>query len=87
MSKPKFVRFNGADDVVIRWGSNDDPRPLLTVGEVYEIEDIEVHSWHTKIRLKGVVGKFNDASFTYVDSTDKSEALCDWEKRARNYLK
>jgi|JI9StandDraft_1071089.scaffolds.fasta_scaffold07376_4 hypothetical protein len=59
----KRVRFLGASTAQIAWGDNDDPNPVLTVGEVYEVEDFVVHSWHTKLWLKGVEGKFNSASF------------------------
>jgi hypothetical protein len=74
-----FVRFVGASDAQVGWGSNDDPRAILVVNEVYELDRIEVHSWHTKISLKGVVGKFNDASFEYIDPNDKSVAVRDWQ--------
>lgn len=81
----KQVTFNGASIEQIRWGGNDDPNPLLEVGKTYEIEDIEVHSWHTKIRLVGIDGKFNDASFTYLDPTDKEKAIQDWQQRVVDY--
>lgn len=60
---PRFVKFLGASKDQVRWGGNDDPNAVLRVGERYEIADIEVHSWHTKIRLVGIKGQFNDASF------------------------
>lgn len=61
------VKYLGASEEQIRWGGNDDPRPLLTLGQVYEVEEKEVHSWHTKIRLVGIVGQFNDSSFEYCE--------------------
>lgn len=61
------VRYIGATIEQIRWGSNDDPRPKLVVGEVYHVKRREVHSWHTKIELELFPGLvFNDASFEYV---------------------
>ncbi|KKP51573.1 MAG: hypothetical protein UR43_C0019G0016 [candidate division TM6 bacterium GW2011_GWF2_33_332] len=60
------VKFVSADDDQVKWGSNDDPRLVLNTDDVYEIESIEVHSWHTKIYLKGIKGKFNSVSFKLV---------------------
>lgn len=60
------VIYIGASEEQVRWGGNSDPRGLLEEGKEYEVEDKEVHSWHTKIKLKGIDGKFNDASFRYL---------------------
>jgi hypothetical protein len=60
------AKYLGADIHQIRWGGNDDPRGLLAEGQIYEVERQEAHSWHTKIRLVGIDGMFNDASFEYV---------------------
>jgi hypothetical protein len=81
------VRFDGACDIQVRWGSNnDDPRPLLTIGTVYDVTKIEVHSLHTKIELHGFEGKkFNSASFTWADETVFEAALKAW--RQARYLK
>ena len=57
------VKYIGATDGQVQWGSNDDPRGLLTEGEWYEVEDREVHSWHTQITLVGVKGRFNSVCF------------------------
>jgi hypothetical protein len=56
-------------DEQVKWGYNSDPRGVLTVGEVYEVERVEVHSWHTKIFLVGVdCGRgFNKVSFEEVE--------------------
>ncbi len=59
----KQVTFLGASIEQIRWGSNDNPNDILTIGETYDIEDAEVHSWHTKIKLVGFDGIFNSSSF------------------------
>jgi hypothetical protein len=48
------VVYTGADDDQVRWGSCADPRGLLVEGETYEVEREDVHSWHTKLFLKGV---------------------------------
>ena len=62
----KYVIFNGATEEQIKWGSNDDPNKSLKIGKKYKVCNIEIHSWHTKIELKGITGKFNDVSFTYI---------------------
>jgi len=61
------VIFDGADDAQVKWGSNDDPRGLLTVGATYEVEIRDVRSWHTKLKLKGIDGWFNSVSFSPAD--------------------
>ena len=58
------VTFDGATKEQIKWGSNDDPNKVLTVGQEYTIEKWKVHSWHTKVKLEGVDGWFNSVSFT-----------------------
>jgi hypothetical protein len=46
-----------------KWGSNDDPSKFLIEGATYYIEKVEVHTWHTKLHLRGVYGKFNSVCF------------------------
>ena len=60
------VRFLGASKEQTMWGSNDDPNPVLTVGETYDVESREVHSWHTKLKLVGFDGRFNSVCFEEV---------------------
>ena len=57
------VRYIGCDDDQIKWGNNSDPRGILVLGNIYEVEKKEVHSWHTKIFLSGIKGKFNSVCF------------------------
>ena len=68
MEKGTKVKYEGANDAQVNWGSNnDDPRGVLTEGEVYTVLSAEVHSWHTKIRLVEFPEyKFNSASFEEV---------------------
>lgn len=48
----------------INWGGNDDPRGLLESGKTYDIELVDIHTWHTKIYLKDFPGKkFNSVHF------------------------
>ena len=60
------VKFTETFDAQVKWGNNDDPRLLLDTETIYEVENVEVHSWHTKLYLVGIDGKFNDASFKLV---------------------
>ncbi len=62
----KTVVYTGSTEEQVRWGSNTDPRGLLTEGTTYEIERTEVHSWHTKVKLAGIDGWFNSVSFELV---------------------
>lgn len=62
------VRYIGASDTQVNWGSNDDPRGVLVEGEVYEVAAREVHTWHTKLSLVGVKGRFNSVCFEEVDA-------------------
>ena len=57
------VRFIGCNKDQIAWGNNDDPNPLLFVGDKYYVEKVEVHSQHTKLTLRGVSGRFNSVCF------------------------
>jgi hypothetical protein len=57
------VKYTGASDAQVNWGGNDDPRGILTVGNVYYVEETEVHSSYTKVKLKGITGWFNSVSF------------------------
>lgn len=61
------VRFTECSEGQIRWGGHDDPNGLLIPGEVYEVEKVDVHSWHTKYILKGFPGQvFNSVCFEEV---------------------
>lgn len=57
------VKYIGASDVQVQWGNCDDPRDVLIKGEVYEVEKEEVHTWHTKLYLAGIEGRFNSVCF------------------------
>ncbi len=60
------VRFVGATEAQVQWGGNDDPNKVLKVGQIYMIDAIKVHSWHTKVRILGFEGAFNSVSFKAV---------------------
>jgi hypothetical protein len=60
------VIFVGCSVDQINWGSNDDPNEVLSIGAVYTISKVDVHSWHTKIYLEGFAGKFNSVCFEMI---------------------
>lgn len=57
------VIYTGTSDEQVRWGGNDDPRSCLIEGDIYQIEKVEVHSWHTKLTLRNIPGRFNSVTF------------------------
>ena len=54
----KLIKHNSEEQM--NWGSNDDTRTHLTVGNIYEAE-VELHNWHTKLIIYGK--KFNAVCF------------------------
>ncbi len=67
MKHGDIVKFLGCSSDQIQWGSNDDPNRILIVGDKYFVEHVDVHSYHTKIELRGVKGKFNSVCFEVVE--------------------
>jgi len=62
------VKYVGATDNQVRWGSNDDPRGLLIKGQIYNVSRKEEHSWHTKLYLEKFPKlKFNSVCFKEVE--------------------
>ena len=68
MKKNDVVEYIGCSTEQINWGNNDDPRSFLIVGKHYEVEKIDVHRQHTKIKLYNKVGWFNSVYFELVES-------------------
>ena len=61
------VKFLGCSKEQVAWGCNDDPSGILFVGDKYYVEHVWVYSQHTKIELRGVMGKkFNSVCFEKV---------------------
>lgn len=59
-----IVEFTHTDKDMENWGGCDNPiKKGLSIGKHYEVSDVEIHTWHTKISLKGFEGKFNSVSF------------------------
>ncbi len=61
-----LVRFLGCSEEQVRWGDNDDPNPILLLGTVYHIREVETHSCYTKVSLEGIQGRFNSVCFEKV---------------------
>jgi len=64
--KGNKVIYLGCSQEQINWGNNDDPTKILIEGAIYYIENVEVHSQHTKLTLRGVTGRFNSVCFKKV---------------------
>jgi len=60
------VKFIGCSKEQIQWGNITDPTGILIVGDRYYIEHVEIHSYHTKLTLRGISGKFNSTCFENV---------------------
>jgi len=71
------VRYIGCTNEQINWGNNDDPRSFLIIGREYIIENVEIHSSHTKISLCNKWGKFNSVCFEVVNSKSISHKKMD----------
>ncbi len=63
MEKNDIVEYIGCSQEQMRWGNNDDPTSYLIIGKNYTIEEVKVHSQHTKIKLYNKVGWFNSVCF------------------------
>lgn len=61
------VRFKGCDKDQRNWGNGDNPAGKLRIGSEYIVSNVEVHSWHTKISVEKIEGKFNSVCFEVLD--------------------
>lgn len=62
----RYVAHPTVEHVV--WAGTDDPAGVLEVGEVYELQRVEIHSYHTKLFLSGNPEKgFSSTSFEIVE--------------------
>lgn len=55
-------------------------RELLILDEVYDVYDVEAHSWHTDVYLCGFDKPFNSVNFTYYDKNGNEVELSDTEE-------
>jgi len=62
------VMYLGATKDQAKFGRSEDHRLYLKKGKIYEVIDIESHSWHTLylIKVKKVIRKFNSVCFVDV---------------------
>ncbi len=58
------VVFKGQSEEQRKWGGNADANSYLIVGQEYVVSSVEVRSWHTKLSLSNVTGRFNSVCFT-----------------------
>jgi hypothetical protein len=66
------VKYTGCSKEQEQWGGNDNPEAKgLIVGNIYEVEKTEVHTWHTKMFLKEIDGKFNSVCFLDTRNADR----------------
>jgi hypothetical protein len=56
------AKFIGCSKEQIAWGNCDDTSHLI-LDCIYTIEEVKVHSQHTKIKLIGEMGRFNSVCF------------------------
>lgn len=61
------VRFIGCSDEQVQWGGSDDPRKVLELGSEYDVYKVEEYSWHTKITLVCIRGRFPSVCFEVVE--------------------
>ena len=59
----KVIYIGCSDEQVNLGAGNDDPRKTLIEGATYYVEKVETNSWHSKLHLRGVYGKFNSVAF------------------------
>ena len=63
MEQGQWVIFCGCTEEQSNWGNNDDPH-MLEYGRAYQLEKVEPHKSHTKLKLVNIDGKFNSVCFT-----------------------
>ena len=61
------VKYLGYTKEQVAWGGNDTPY-MLILDRIYEVVDVDEHRQHTKVQLKGIVGRFNSVHFEVIDA-------------------
>lgn len=69
LSSTELARFTGCTQEQHSWCNYTGDYKRLIVGKIYEVERVEVHSWHTKVFLVGIKGSFNSVCFDVVEDT------------------
>jgi hypothetical protein len=70
----KIVKYNSSKQTAWNYGQGNNPEGRLLDGQEYEVERVEVHSWHTLYHLKGDIGKYNSVMFDGVLKGDHNES-------------
>lgn len=55
------VKYVGCIDAQAKWGQSEDPRGVLIDGNIYDVDKVEVHTWHTLYHIAG--HKYNSTCF------------------------
>ena len=64
MKSSTKTEYIGCTIEQIKWGGNDDPRDVLTLGSIYTVKNIVRKNWHSKLELEEFPGKlFNSICF------------------------
>lgn len=61
------VKYLGCSPVQVT--GHDNPRGILTIGQIYILQRVEASSWHTDFYLQGIDGNFNSVCFDRVDQS------------------
>lgn len=78
VEQTEHARYLGTFDEQVRWGFCQDPRGVLVEGHVYEVERYEVHTWHTKVFIKGIDSGRGFPGGAFEFKTIDDPAKCAW---------
>lgn len=70
------AKYIGCSDAQFNFGHGKDPRDYLEEGEVYDIVDVKVHSWHTVYYIQvspSYSAPFNSVCFNLVGEGEETE--------------
>jgi hypothetical protein len=57
------VKCISTDKDIQKYGHAKGNLDCLEIGNIYNVESVDIHSWHTIITLKGIDGTFNSCLF------------------------
>lgn len=81
MASRRKVTYRDCSQEQASWGSCADPRGILEPGKAYEVERMQVHSWHTKVFLTDFPGQgFNSCCFDDAQPSP-SENQAFWDRK------
>jgi len=64
------VKFVECSDSQARFGRSQDPRSELDFGATYDVDEVEVHSFHTLYHING--GKYNSVCFEEINNIEEN---------------